>query len=176
MLSHCASADQASWQTIPPSTSSTTLVDVLGADPDYLSLLRLLQLTRLIPTLNRLNGSTIFAPTNDAIKRYTKHQQLWGSILEDDSFMVTDNIREQLRQQLFYHLLNYTLPSGSDDVVHQQDTLHFPQTSLDPPTHEPPPHPQWMQEPGGSLGGKKQRIRTVTQEGDLNVGVDDFGR
>ena len=52
-----------------PTVQSTTLVDVLNADKDYTLLLSLLQIARLIPTLNKLNGSTLFAPTNDAVKR-----------------------------------------------------------------------------------------------------------
>ncbi|KAH9064342.1 hypothetical protein EDB87DRAFT_1680985 [Lactarius vividus] len=56
---------------IPPHANalSTTLVTILNADPDFTTLLRLLQRAKLIPTLNRLNGSTFFAPTNDAIHR-----------------------------------------------------------------------------------------------------------
>lgn len=49
---------------------SSTLVDALSADPDYSSLLRLLQRADLILTLNKLNGSTLLAPTNDAIKQH----------------------------------------------------------------------------------------------------------
>ncbi|KAG2023062.1 carnitine/acyl carnitine carrier [Coprinopsis cinerea AmutBmut pab1-1] len=176
LLPACTATDQVSWSTTQsPSTSSTTLVDALGADPDYLSLLKLVQRARLIPTLNRLNGSTFFAPTNDAIKRYTKQQHLWATVLEDDSFTITDNIQEQLRQQLFYHLLNYTLPQSTDEGVHVHHTLHFPSTSLEPPSREPPPHPPWMPIPGGSLGGKPQRLRVATRDQSLHVGVDTFG-
>ena len=111
LLPLCISAAQVPWS--QPATASTTVVDALGADPDYVSLLKLLQRSRLIPTLNRLEASTIFAPTNDAVKRYADKDSLWKSILEDDSFVVTDNIQERLRQQLFYHLLNYTLERTS---------------------------------------------------------------
>ncbi|KAJ7042394.1 hypothetical protein C8F04DRAFT_1075757 [Mycena alexandri] len=51
--------------------------------PDYESLLRLLQRARLIPTLNRLNGSAFFAPTNDAIHRH----DLWNAVVSDDNFI-----------------------------------------------------------------------------------------
>ncbi|TFK30800.1 carnitine/acyl carnitine carrier [Coprinopsis marcescibilis] len=178
LLPVCTQADsQVSWSTKQePTTSSTTLVDALGADPDYLSLLKLVQRARLVPTLNRLNGSTFFAPTNDAIKRYSQHQSLWSSILEDDSFIVTDNIQYQLRQQLFYHLLNYTLPTIEEAKPQAQDTLHFPSISLEPPSREPPPNPPWMPIPGGSLGGKPQRLRVSSQEQNLQVGVDAFGK
>src|SRR6266853_4693787 len=60
----------------PEHTLSTTLVDKLSEDPDFTTLLRLLQRARLIPTLNRLNGTTFFAPTNDAINRYI----LWNTL------------------------------------------------------------------------------------------------
>ena len=161
-----------------PTTTSTTLVDVLSADPDYVSLLKLLQRARLIPTLNRLEHSTLFAPTNDAIKRHFSKNALWRNLLEDDTFTMGDNIQEQLRQQLFYHLLNYTLPNATtaDPKVQVHDTLHFPSLGLQPPTHEPPPHPPWMPIPGGSLGGKPQRLRVVADGSGPRVGVDAYGR
>ena len=87
---------------------STNLVDALSADPDYTSLLRLLQQAKLIPTLNKLNGSTFFAPTNDAIKRHSAQNALWQAALQDDPLDLKDNIQEKLRQELFYHLLNET--------------------------------------------------------------------
>lgn len=157
-------------------TVSATLVDVLSADPDYVSLLKLLQRARMIPTLNRLVESTLFAPTNDAIKRLSDRNSLWKSILDDDSFAVTDNIQEQLRQQLFYHLLNYTLPTSSSfNQVQTHDTLHFPRLGLQPPTRDPPPSPPWLPVPGGSLGGKPQRLRLYQDEGGARIGVDAFG-
>lgn len=175
LLPLCISAAQVPWS--QPTTASTTVVDVLGADPDYVSLLKLLQRSRLIPTLNRLEASTIFAPTNDAVKRYADKDSLWKSILEDDSFVVTDNIQERLRQQLFYHLLNYTLPSTSSfSGVQTHDTLHYPSLGLQPPSREPPPNPPWMPVPGGSLGGKPQRIRVASDDASVRVGVDAFGR
>lgn len=155
------------------SISSTTLVDALSADPDYTSLLRLLQRARLIPTLNKLNGSTLFAPTNDAIHRHP----IWSNVLnEDEESPLKDNVQEQLRQQLFYHLLNYTLwdlPTEQDPQVHK--TLHFPHTRVEPPTNEPPPSPPWLPVPGGSLGGEPQRVRVASRDGGAWVGVDAFG-
>ncbi|KAF7985327.1 hypothetical protein HWV62_6521 [Athelia sp. TMB] len=147
-------------------TSTTTLVDALSADPDYTKLLSLLQRARLIPTLNRLNGSTLFAPTNDAIER----NKLWSSA------STHDNIHEKLRQELFYHLLNYTLseiPSKGAVEVHK--TLHFPQTHVEPPTDEPAPAPPWLPVPGGSLGGQPQRVRLAGKEEGAWAGVDAFG-
>jgi solute carrier family 25 carnitine/acylcarnitine transporter 20/29 len=169
------SPSQLSWQS-QPAISSSTLVDALSADPDYTSLLRLLQKARLIPTLNRLNGSTLFAPTNDAIKRHTSSNALWRTITEVDTFVMNDNVQEQLRQQLFYHLLNYsvtTLPVESHPQVHE--TLLFPDIPLEPPSREPPPSPPWMPIPGGTLGGEPQRLRIAARDEAAWVGVDAFG-
>lgn len=159
------------------STQSTTLVDALSADPDYTSLLHLLQRARLIPTLNRLNGSTFFAPTNEAIKRHSPKDSLWAGALEPEHFStVNDNVRERLRQELFYHLINYTLlqlPEDGHPAIHS--TLHFPRQPL-PPSREPPPLPPWLPEPGGTLGGYSQRLRLATRDSKTFVGVDAFGK
>ncbi len=158
----------------PTTATRTTLVDELGDDPDYESLLRLLQRARLIPTLNRLDGATLFAPTNDAIE----HHSFWNSVLNDDSDSMTDNIQEKLRQQLFYHLLNFsiiTLPQESHEVQVLK-TLHYPRTPLEPPSHEPPPNPPWMPIPGGTLGGEPQRLRVAARKESAWVGVDARGR
>lgn len=155
---------------------SKNLVDYLSADPDYTSLLRLLQQARLIPTLNRLNGSTLFAPTNDAIKRHSDSNTLWHNALWEDDTSLRDNIREKLRQELFYHLLNRTvseLPKG--DVPSVYKTLHYPRTPLEPPSRDPPPHPPWMPIPGGTLGGEPQRLRAALRDSAGWVGVDAFG-
>ncbi|KAK0245654.1 carnitine acyl carnitine carrier [Armillaria nabsnona] len=159
-----------------PSTTSTTLVDALSADPDYTSLLLLLQRARLIPTLNRLNGSTLFAPTNDAIKHYSN--SLWNSVLDESTLILADNVQEKLRQQLFYHLLNYSISSLPDDSepIKVLKTLHFPRTPVDPPSKEPPPSPPWMPIPGGSLGGEPQRLRVASRKEGIWVGVDANGK
>lgn len=160
----------------PPTTTSVTLVDKLSNDSDYTSLIRLLQRAKLIPTLNRLNGSTFFAPTNDAIARHAASNALWNiALVPDSSEPLRDNVNEQLRDQLFYHLLNYTvsLPNDSDILV--EHTLHFPHELTEPPTDEPPPLPPWLPVPGGSLGGESQRLRLTSREGEHYVGVDAFG-
>ncbi|KAJ9476906.1 Beta-Ig-H3/Fasciclin [Pseudozyma hubeiensis] len=60
---------------------SPNLIDLLTQSPDHTILVRLLQRTRLVPTLNRLqefddgSGLTILAPTNDAFMR-KKDEQL----------------------------------------------------------------------------------------------------
>ena len=163
-----------------PSTSSTTLVDALSADPDYTHLIRLLQRSRLIPTLARLNGTTLFAPTNDAIERHVAYNSLWSAgLYEDDGYLkARDNIQEKLRQELLYHMLNGTLPpfpQSEESAVQVHETLHYPQKSMDPPTGDPPPSPPWIPEPGGTLGGLPQRLRLAGRSEDVWVGVDAFG-
>ncbi|KAG1715999.1 hypothetical protein ID866_1164 [Astraeus odoratus] len=160
----------------PPSTvQSTTLVDVLNADKDYSLLLSLLQRTRLIPTLNKLNGSTFFAPTNDAVKRRSGKDSVLQRALEDDNFQLPDNVQEQLRQQLFYHLINetITLPEDSTQVL---KTLHYPKQTIDPPTHEPPTSPPWLPVPEGTLGAEPQRLRITSRDGSYWVATDSFGQ
>jgi solute carrier family 25 carnitine/acylcarnitine transporter 20/29 len=148
-------------------TLSTTLVDVLSDDPDYSTLLHLLQRARLIPTLNRLNGSTLFAPTNDAIRRHPSLSRL--------NSLAGDNVNEQLRQELFYHLLNYTVTLPEDNDILVTKTLHFPHDYLEPPSRDPPPSPPWLPIPGGTLGGEPQRLRVASRKGRVHVGVDGFG-
>jgi solute carrier family 25 carnitine/acylcarnitine transporter 20/29 len=161
-----------------PVPLSTTLVDALSADPAYTSLIRLLQRARLIPTLNRLNKSTFFAPTNDAIERHTARDSLWRAALgsDNDNLPLEDNRHEELRQQLFYHLLNYSLPDlPNDSSVQVHKTLLFPRSPVEPPSRDPPPLPPWMPVPGGTLGGEPQRLRASSQDGGIWVGVNAFG-
>lgn len=154
-----------------PGTQSTTFIDVLNADPDYTSLLKLLQLALLVPTLNRLNGSTFFAPTNDAIDKHA----LWSHALSslDD---VRDNVQHKLRQELLYHLLNYSIPVTPDDNnLQAHKTLHYPRKPDEPPSQEPPPSPPWMPVPGGTLGGEPQRLHVSYKGEDVYVGSNAFG-
>ncbi|CCM05190.1 uncharacterized protein FIBRA_07399 [Fibroporia radiculosa] len=150
-------------------TPSTTLLEALYDDPDYLSFIKLLQRAKLIPTLNRLNGGTLFAPTNEAIAKHPS----WQASLTGD---LRDNIQENLRQQLFYHILNYTPPAlPTEQTPCEFETLHFPRSPTEPPTREPPPGPPWMPLPGGTLGGKPQRLRASFRDDSIWVGVDAFG-
>ncbi|KAG0704336.1 hypothetical protein DFH29DRAFT_981461 [Suillus ampliporus] len=166
---------QVAWNS-DTTIQSTTLVDVLNADEDYTSLLSLLQKAQLIPTLNKLNGSTLFAPTNDAIKRHAQTNDLWRSALEYPN-LLKDNRQEELRQHLFYHLLNYSVTQHPNDSTTQVlDTLHFPKPSLDPPTNEPPPSPPWIPIPEGTLGNEPQKLRLTSRDGVAWVGVDAFGK
>ena len=151
-----------------PVIHSTTLISALSADGNYTRLLRLLQRSRLIPTLNRLNGSTLFAPVNDAIQKHA----LWSAASSpswDGFASLADNIQEKLRQQLLYHLLNYSitaLPTLQQPQVHK--TLHFPR-------YEPPLSSPWLPVPGGSLGGEPQRLRWAARDGATWVGTDYAG-
>lgn len=163
-----ASASQAPFR-----PASTTISDILYADPDYESLVHLLQRARLIPTLNRLNGTTLFAPTNDAIQKHASTDPLWQAALQNPPL---DNIHEALRQQLFYHLLNYTLDNlPTDDSPHALDTLLFPTDPLQQ-NHDPPPSPPWIPVPGGTLGGAPQRLRIAARDDHGYVGVNAFAK
>jgi uncharacterized surface protein with fasciclin (FAS1) repeats len=158
---------QVAWNS-DATTQSQTVVDVLNNDEDYSSLLSLLQKAKLIPTLNKLNDSTLFAPTNDAIKRH----DLWRSALEYPNSL-KDNLQEELRQQLFYHLLNYSVTEDPNlTTLRVLETLHFPKF-LDPPTNKPPP---WMPIPESTLGNQSQKLRLTSRDGVSWVGVDAFGK
>ncbi|TFY65143.1 hypothetical protein EVJ58_g2169, partial [Rhodofomes roseus] len=140
----------------PVHTQSSNILNALYADPDYLSLVKLLQRAKLIPTLNRINGSTLFAPTNDAIAKHA----LWQAAL-DAPHDLRDNVQEELRQQLFYHILNYTIPALPTEQTSNAGTA---------------PGPPWMPIPGGTLGGESQRLRAAYREDTVWVGVDAFGK
>ncbi|KIK70825.1 hypothetical protein GYMLUDRAFT_149538 [Collybiopsis luxurians FD-317 M1] len=149
-----------------------TIIDALGEDSDYELLLQVVTRARLVPTLNRLTNCTFFAPTNDAIKRH--NDSLWNSIIEDDDFVINDNVQEQVRQQLFYHLLNYTIPRETDSLT-VLETLHYPHIPVNPPSRQPPPYPPWLPIPGGTLDGQPQRLRIGARKDKGYVGVDAFG-
>lgn len=165
----------------PPPTFRKTLVDVLSSDEDYTLLLKALQRARLVPTLNRINGSTLFAPTNDAIERYAKRHpdSAWAHVVDNKE----GNPHIQLREHIFYHLLNYTAsPTTSDSLpaapaTYTHRTLHFPRAPEDgdgeggPPSREPPNVPPWMPLPGGLLAGEPQRVRVTWREDAAWVGV-----
>lgn len=164
-----------------------TLVEALSGDPNYTLLLRLLQRARLIPTINKLNGSVLFAPTNDAVVRYQKKNSFWAGVLDvfghepydvwkETTFTEDDNIHEQLRQDLLYHLINSTASFPEHDEVTALGTLHYPKKPLDPPSKEPPPNPPWFPIPGGTLGGDPQRVRITGNDKEKRVGVDFKGR
>ncbi|KAH9858223.1 FAS1 domain-containing protein [Lenzites betulinus] len=159
-----------------PATQAFTLIEALSADPDYLSLLKLVQRAKLVPTLNRLNGSTFLAPTNDAISRHTASNPLWQHALDDSAPELTDNLHLRLRQELFYHLLNYTLPAlPTEQAPQQHKTLLYPRDYTEPPSRAPPPSPPWMPLPNGTLGTEPQRLRLSYRDDAVWAGVDAFG-
>lgn len=109
----------------PPIVS--TPLDVLTSSPDHRIIVRLLQRTRLIPTLLRLiefddgSGLTIFAPTDDALRAeaadeasetsiWTRAMRLLRDEDADKQIEEANNIQEHLRQHLLHHMINYTLP------------------------------------------------------------------
>jgi solute carrier family 25 carnitine/acylcarnitine transporter 20/29 len=155
-----------------------TIVDVLSSDKDYTLLLKALQRSRLVPTLNRINGSTLFAPTNDAIKRYAARHpdSAWAALVGDKE----GNPHIALREHVFYHMLNYTAtPTTSDSLpaapaTYTHRTLHFPRAPDDgsgPPSREPPDMPPWMPVPGGLLAGEPQRLRITWRDDAAWVAV-----
>ncbi|GAA5861216.1 hypothetical protein JCM3774_002230 [Rhodotorula dairenensis] len=103
----------------PPPPDTTHLVDLLSASQDHRLLLAAFQRTRLIPTLNRLNGSTLFAPTDEAIRRERDgdSESVWAAVATlaaDDGDWEGhgeehDNFQLALRDTLLYHVLNYTI-------------------------------------------------------------------
>ncbi|GAA5841472.1 hypothetical protein JCM11251_007151 [Rhodosporidiobolus azoricus] len=114
----------ATAQVVP---ESLTLVDVLSASPDHQLLLAAFQRARLVPVLNRLNGSTLLAPTDAAIRQEQKRERgqglseggsagVWSAVAEwaeqgkpEVDAQETDNLRLSLRDTLLYHVLNHTL-------------------------------------------------------------------
>ncbi len=129
----------------PPSTQSLALVDLLSQNPDHSELLQLFRKARLIPMLNRING-TIFAPTNQAIRRAreAEPQSIWATAVADHTAAPNngdtlnkplppphDNLQLALRDSLLQHVLNYTLipPPGS----HPSDSNSTTLTNSHPP-------------------------------------------
>lgn len=158
--------------------SRTTLVDLLSSDPHHSILIRLLQRARLITTLNKLNGSTFFAPTNEAIHAasLSAPSNIWANALDERPPI--DNIQSGLRATLLYHLLNFTLPyntSVGPKNVEMYETLLFPHPNEgtgrpgDPPRHDD----------GGDeadlLAGEGQKVRLARIEDAIKVGVDGRG-
>jgi solute carrier family 25 carnitine/acylcarnitine transporter 20/29 len=138
-------------------TTRTTLTDVLSANAHFSSLLRLLQRSRLIPTLNRLSNATLFAPTNAALAEA-------GFDDGDLDLTAPDNIQAALRRQLLYHLLNYTLPLSNDTSQPTQliETLLFPHPKAG---HGKPGWPDLPDE-HSLLGGEGQKLKLAK---DSNV-------
>jgi solute carrier family 25 carnitine/acylcarnitine transporter 20/29 len=170
-------------------TQATTTIDILSSSPNHSTFLRLLQRTKLVPTLNLIQGSSIFAPTDEAWSSWGDAQGLSiQSLLSDDlQSDVTDNVLFELRQQLMYHILNYTLHdissydnASTTSYVTTETTLLFPNRPMMPPApspHKPPTGWPWLPQGGdGDLGGKGQQLRLNYEEGEpKRVGCDAQG-
>lgn len=156
---------------------ATTTIDVLSSSPDHSIFIHLLQRTKLIPTLNLITESTVFAPTDDAWRKWSDTDaghavapliaKLSGGGPPPESILA-DNILFHLRQHLFYHVLNYTLeepqtlkPKDNDEQrsLTTETTLLYPAREINPPSPLPPPKSPWLPQDGtGSLGGQGQRL------------------
>ncbi|GAA5947230.1 hypothetical protein JCM3775_007602 [Rhodotorula graminis] len=122
----------------PPPPDTSRLVDLLARSDEHQLLLGAFQRARLIPTLNRLNGPTLWAPNDRAIQRARDDERrrgllddgggdsvevggqpgVWTAVVEwaehgDDAFggnsTEHDNLQLALRDTLLYHLVNRTL-------------------------------------------------------------------
>ncbi|UZJ55029.1 hypothetical protein CBS101457_004349 [Exobasidium rhododendri] len=233
-------------QDAPDTPRVPNLIDVLASLPEHTIFVRLLQRTRLLPTLMNLiefgdgRGLTIMAPTDDAISKKAKMERErrlasrdftpeytddlyqpqsaweWAIYLAErdestsdvdlivplwtDQDSHLDNVNAVLRQQILYHMINYTLPYNfttgglintrsapslpSPGEAIMLTTLHRPSRStLDTPTrpgpipHPPtsPPHPG-AEDGGGLLAGEGQKVRiAMTEEGSVKIGTNSKG-
>lgn len=145
--------------TTTATTTNTTLIDLLANSTQHDKLLHLIQIARLVPTINSLNNATLFAPTNTAIDQ----SQILSKYLQ----LQQDNLQLELRQTLLYHLLNRTLPHHSFPTDSPQliDTLLFPL----PPDHS---------STDDHLLGKNQpqKLRIVSRDQLRYIGVDPRGQ
>lgn len=164
---------------------ATTTIDILSSSGNHSTFLHLLQRTKLVPTLNLVQGSTVFAPTDEAWRAWGEAKGVGvrafingdGDAREE----VTDNILFGLRQHLLYHILNYTIhdvPSKAESYVTTETTLLFPNRPIMPPSpHKPPTGSPWMPQGGdGDLGGMGQQLRLHHEDGaPRTVGCDSDG-
>ncbi|KAL8290110.1 hypothetical protein RQP46_003049 [Phenoliferia psychrophenolica] len=127
---------QVHFEDAPVAVTSVSLVDLLAASANHTLLLKAIQRARLVPFLNRLNGSTLFAPSDAAIQAERasetaaaaaggvgSHDAVWTYALADNNDDASDsddlgrgspvpphdNLQLALRDTLLYHILNYTL-------------------------------------------------------------------
>jgi len=175
------------WSAFAESSADTAqaenLIDVLNYHPELSTFTHLLQRTRLLPTLNRIQeldeedtGITIFAPTNEAFD---------AALSGDMGGTLPDNVQAVLRQRLLYHVLNYTLPPMGP-MLELYETLHLPSRKrLFEPTRPGriPQKPQLPPEPGaedhgGLLGnhGQYMRIQRDAAGRVTRVGVNAWGQ
>lgn len=168
-------------------TEAITTIDILSSSPNHSTFLHLLQRTKLIPTLNLIQGSSIFAPTDEAWSTWGEAQSpaLQSLLSKDLESEVADNILFGLRQHLLYHVLNYTLHDGSlrdngsvESYVTTETTLLFPNRPIMPPSpRKPPTGSPWLPQGGdGDLGGAGQQVRIRYTDGQPSgVGCDALG-
>ncbi len=162
---------------------ATTTIDILSSSPNHSIFIHLLQRTKLIPTLNLIPESTIFAPVDEAWRKWSEEED--GKDLkvflsmegrqDNQDELVADNILFHLRQHLLYHILNYTLTVPIEfqpsPFITTESTLLFPSREIMHPSPAPPPNSPWLPQGGtGSLGGKGQKVR-VEFEGDGVIAV-----
>lgn len=150
----------------PTSPAEMTVIDALSADPQFSDLVRIIQRLKLVPAINKLEDLTIYAPTNDAIRSAKGAHSL------------ADNLNEKNRDTIFYHILNYTVHSHSDnrDIPELHQTLLHPGSVLGKLSHNAPPHSPWLPEPGDgrSLLGVGQRVRVgKANDTDICFGLRD---
>lgn len=173
-----------------------TLVTLLSEDEQFSLFLRACQRTRLIPLLNRLNGSTLFAPTNEAIER-----QPASLFTTKDGLVERDNLMLDLRETILYHVLNYTIiqrPSSNHSSEDQAankvppltpepklyETLWHPtlknETWKEPPTlpgTPSDPDPDWPRGRRGQLNWQGQLVRIArTSNSTIELGQDASGQ
>jgi hypothetical protein len=112
---------------------SITVIDLLSSSTQHSTLLHLLQRCKLVPSVNLMQGLTLFAPTDQAWNTWAKEVQLdeqkgtgaqedlaklvlgWRTSRQTGDYVdiedgFADNIMFDTRQLLLYHILNYTLP------------------------------------------------------------------
>ena len=171
-----------------PGAFEESIVSTLSASNQHTIFLHLLQRAKCIPMLSRIQSSTVFAPTDEAWKKwFDEHTPEEGEELyqgwlgaegleawllpreEVEGTNALDNQHWALRQHLLYHMLNYTLPvsafiSNSDQdeeaEISTQTTLLFPMAEEPALPPVPEPGSPWL--PGGGqgmLGGHGQRVR-----------------
>lgn len=157
---------------------ATTTIDILSSSSNHSTFLHLLQRTKLIPTLNLIQGSSIFAPTDEAWRVWGEAQEesVRAFVMNEPEAEVADNILFGLRQHLLYHIMNYTLLDtiaaieSNRSYVTTETTLLFPNRPIMPPSpHKPPTGSPWLPQGGdGDLGGTGQQLRIRFREGVLS--------
>jgi solute carrier family 25 carnitine/acylcarnitine transporter 20/29 len=184
----------------PVNPSSVTVIDILSSSAEHTILLHLLQRCKLVPTLNLMQGITLFAPTDDAWQAWANQRtatderhhdaeillsQIITSYPSSEPDDLADNILFETHQLLLYHMLNYTLPVAKHSLTagtpKQQDrwiarnvstetTLLFPSRTHHPPSNMPPPHPPWSPLGGTGTLGGKGQKLRLNYDFDESCG------